>query len=260
MVAVGGRLVRSVALTVCLGVLLAPAGAATRAPHQRLPSGFVHLREVDASIVQDIRYATPSNFTGSVVPGYAVGECILLEAAARALAQVQADLRPRDLGLKVYDCYRPARAVKAFVDWVGRGAGAELGPYWPRTTRGGLVAAGYISSDSNHSRGVAVDLTLVRLDAAAPAGTGSTTAPCNGPAEVRRHDGSLDMGTSFDCFDVMSATGSREITAEQRRNRQLLVSAMAGRGFRNYRREWWHFTYGGARGATKPEDVPVQGR
>ena len=52
------------------------------------------------------------------------------------------------------------------------------------------------------------------------------------------------MGTGYDCFDVMSHTRSPLITPEQRRWRNLLVAAMAKRGFRNYSREWWHFTYG----------------
>ena len=112
----------------------------------RLPAGFVRLRDIDETIVQDIRYATATNFTGAVVPGYQAGECILLREVAEALKLVQSDLRPRDLSLKVYDCYRPVRAVKAFMQWVrtpatpgkgviGRGPNGEISSSWGTSRR-----------------------------------------------------------------------------------------------------------------------------
>src|ERR1051325_3616464 len=78
---------------------------------QQLPVGFVYLRDIDHAIAQDMRYAGPNNFTGAPLPGYDAAECVLREPAARALAAVRADLAPQGLGLKVYDCSRPARAV-----------------------------------------------------------------------------------------------------------------------------------------------------
>ena len=86
-------------------------------PLRTLPEGFVYLRDVDPTILQDIRYAGRDNFTGAPVPGYEAAECVLVRPAAEALAAVQADLRAKGLTLKVYDCYRPARAVAAFVEW-----------------------------------------------------------------------------------------------------------------------------------------------
>src|SRR5689334_4938933 len=85
----------------------------------QLPPGFVYLRDVAPDILQDIRYASLDNFTGRKVPGYDAPECILQRRVAEALAKVQADLRERSLGLKVYDCYRPARATRAFLRWIG---------------------------------------------------------------------------------------------------------------------------------------------
>jgi D-alanyl-D-alanine dipeptidase len=225
-----------------VGCLTATAGGS--AERSRLPAGFAYLRDIDATIVQDVRYAGPVNFTQARVPGYAAGECILLRAVAEALKLVQADLRTRDLSLKVYDCYRPVQAVKAFMQWVEK-AGAAEGQHWPRTQRSELAKLGYIASSSVHSTGVAVDLTLVSLPLvdASPTDPAATYAPCNAAKPAREPDNSLDMGTSFDCFDPMSHTASGEITAEQRDNRRTLVAAMAARGFKNYTREWWHFTY-----------------
>jgi D-alanyl-D-alanine dipeptidase len=84
---------------------------------QALPAGFVYLRDIEPTIAQDIRYAGSDNFTGQALPGYDAAECVLREPSARALAAVQADLAAQGLGLKVYDCYRPARAVQAIVEW-----------------------------------------------------------------------------------------------------------------------------------------------
>jgi zinc D-Ala-D-Ala dipeptidase len=163
-------------------------------------------------------------------------------------------LRPRGLSLKVYDCYRPVRAVKAFMQWVRTPATPGEGRYWPRTKRGDLVKLGYIASNSIHSTGAAVDLTLVPLAATQAARAGAAHAACNVAREL---DNGLDMGTSFDCFDKMSYTDSREITAEQRENRRLLLEAMLTRSFKNYFREWWHFTYVGLPSLPKAQDFVI---
>jgi D-alanyl-D-alanine dipeptidase len=219
-----------------------------------LPVGFVRLREVDATILQDIRYASANNFTGARVPGYDTGECILRREVAEALKLIQTDLRPHGLSLKVYDCYRPLRAVKAFMQWVQKKPDAlGDGRYWLGINRGKLVKLGYIGAHSTHSTGMAVDLTLVAFPFAQPARLDQVVSPgpCNARSADRRPDTSLDMGTSFDCFDAMSNTASPEITEEQRENRRMLVEVMSAGNFKNYVREWWHFTY------TAPESPPV---
>jgi D-alanyl-D-alanine dipeptidase len=224
----------------------------------RLAAGFVHLRDIDPSIVQDIRYATAANFTGRPVAGYEAGECILLREAAEALSLVQSDLKPRGLSLKVYDCYRPVRAVNAFMRWVQQAAEPGEARFWPRTARGDLVKLGYIASNSIHSTGAAVDVTLVpRPSRPAPA-VSSMAGRCNTAGPDRDSDNGLDMGTSFDCFDPMSNTASGEITQEQRENRRLLVAVMSARKFKNYAREWWHFTYVGLRTLPKPQDFVIR--
>ena len=98
-----------------LALLLLALPAAAREP---LPAGFVYLRDVAPSIAQDIRYATPNNFTAAPLPGYGAPECVLRREAAEALARVQADLERQHLSLKTYDCYRPERAVRAFWRWL----------------------------------------------------------------------------------------------------------------------------------------------
>ena len=231
----------------------APAGALA-AP---LPPGFAYLRDVDPSIAQDIRYASADNFVGRPLPGYGAAECVLRRDAALALKQVQADLAPANLGLKVYDCYRPTRAVRAMAQWANDGRSA--GPtkrFFPRLEKSKLFALGYIAMRSAHSSGTAVDLTLIALPRtpAAEINLAASYGSCVGPAAQREPDDSLDMGTDYDCLDPASHTANAAITTEQRRHRDALVAAMRKRGFKNYFREWWHFSYGAPAGAY---DIPI---
>jgi D-alanyl-D-alanine dipeptidase len=232
------------------------------AAQDTLPAGFVYLRDVEPSIAQDIRYAGSDNFVGRPLPGYGAAECILRRDAAAALKEVQADLAASGLALKVYDCYRPERAVRAMVRWANDGgaAGATM-RFFPRLQKNSLFALGYIAARSQHSTGIAVDLTLIEAPGAhiATFDPAAAYGPCTGPAAERSPDNSLDMGTGYDCFDLNSHTRSSAVGAEHRRRRALLVAAMAKRGFRNYHREWWHFEY--ARSApASPHDFPVRAR
>jgi zinc D-Ala-D-Ala dipeptidase len=225
-----------------------------------LPGSFVYLRDIDPTILQDIRYAQLDNFMGRRVPGYEADECILLRRAAEALARVQADLRSKQLSLKVYDCYRPARAVRAFVAWGELPDDGATKRFYPRLDKRSLFGLGYIARQSGHTRGDTVDVTLVVHP------PGSTAAfdpahrygPCTGSFSSRAPDNGVDMGTGFDCFDAMSHTSS-SVTSEQSRWRGTLVSAMSRHGFRNFAREWWHFTLGSSSAKTG-FDFPIRAR
>jgi D-alanyl-D-alanine dipeptidase len=231
-----------------LAVLHLGGLAAAREPSRpALPPGFVYLREVAPGIAQDMRYATSDNFTGRPLPGYDAGECILRREVAQALARVAADLARQHLGLKVYDCYRPVRAVRAMARWSQSGGGGQK-RFYPNVPKSELFARGFIAAHSRHSAGIAVDLTLIaqpaprvaRFDRAAHYG------PCTAPAAQRAPDTSLDMGTGFDCLDVKSATRSGAVTRAQRSARETLRAVMSAHGFRNYFREWWHYEFAGA--------------
>jgi D-alanyl-D-alanine dipeptidase len=222
-----------------------------------LPPGFVYLRDVDPTIAQDIRYAGANNFVGRPLPGYSAAECVLRRDAALALKQVQTDLAAAGLGLKVYDCFRPIRAVRAMAQWANDGAsGGATKRFFPKLEKRNLFALGYIAGQSAHSTGTAVDLTLVARPSApaAPFDAAASYGSCAGPAAERAPDDSLDMGTGYDCFDTASHTASGAIGEEQRRHRAALIEAMRKRGFRNYFREWWHFSYGTPDGSY---DVPI---
>jgi D-alanyl-D-alanine dipeptidase len=225
-----------------------------------LPDRLVYLRDVAPTIAQDIRYASANNFVGRPLDGYDAPECILRRDVATALARVQTDLAASGLSLKVYDCYRPTRAVRTMARWANDGRpGGLTKRFYPKLPKNILFGAGYIAPQSAHSTGNTVDLTIT--EAPPPSvpefDPSATYGPCTGPAAQRAPDTSIDMGTGYDCFDAASSTRSGAITSEQRRWRERFVAAMAKRGFSNYHREWWHFTYG-SRGPSY--DTPIRPR
>jgi D-alanyl-D-alanine dipeptidase len=209
-----------------------------------LPRGFVYLRDIDPTIVQDIRYAGSHNFIGRPIRGYLAAECILSKPAADALATVQRRLAEKKLSLIVWDCYRPRRAVDDFLQWSRDPAQAGMkAEFYPRTDKQRLFALGYIAKPSAHSRGSTMDLGIVPSDfsAAPPPNAPRPLKPCTSPKGERFEDGTIDFGAGYDCLDVLANTSNALVGATALRNRQMLKSYMRGAGFRPYFREWWHF-------------------
>jgi zinc D-Ala-D-Ala dipeptidase len=242
-------------LTAC-GAPAGPAVQSARPTHKptptptisvdsRAPAGFVALSDVDSSILQDIRYATPHNFVGSPINGYLEPLCILTRPAALALHQVQVAARARGYTLKVYDCYRPQRAVDEFVTWAKRlDAQTMKAEFYPDVAKADLFAEGYIGAPTAHSRGSTMDLTLVALPPKPQPSfvPGQPLVPCTAPVARRFPDNSVDMGTGFDCFDSLAHTTDARVTGTPRANRLLLRDLMSAAGFANYRNEWWHYS------------------
>jgi zinc D-Ala-D-Ala dipeptidase len=222
-------------------VAMLASGAATAG---NLPRGYVYLRNVDASILQEIRYASPENFVGRIVDGYGAAECILSSSTAAALVRAQQALKVQGLTLKVFDCYRPATAVTDFIAWSQNASEPGNPFFFPTKRKQALFAAGYLSKVSAHSKGNTVDVAIARIGASAAVPTaGATPEGACTAAGVNAFDGTLDFGTSYDCLNEASATNSARVNAEARDNRRLLERTMRQAGFRNYAREWWHFEY-----------------
>ncbi len=201
-----------------------------------LAKGFVYLKDVDSTIKTDVRYASTNNFVGARVDGYEAKKVIITEKAAEALKKVQAALKEDGYALKVFDAYRPKRAVNHFVRWVrDRRDTKTKKKYYPDLSKSSLLGGGYISGLSRHSSGSTVDLTLI---------------DSNGKE--------LDMGTPFDFFGGESSHNSRIPTPEQQANRQRLKAAMERGGFRAYYKEWWHYTLRGEPFAGQYFDFPVE--
>ena len=234
---------RGVVVALLLWAALAPAraGQAPRvsAATTMEQAGMVDIRSLVPDMSQSIAYAGRDNFVGTPVDGYEAPRCWLKRDAAQALARVDAALRERNLRLRVFDCYRPARAVAHFMRWVDDAGDQRTKPtHYPGLDKQRL-RGDYIAPVSGHSRGGTVDLTLLRCDA-----QGADCAP-------------LDMGTGFDFFGTRAHTDSPEANAAQRANRHLLREAMAAQGFGDYPMEWWHFSYRSTPPLEVVYDVPV---
>ncbi|MFJ9903161.1 M15 family metallopeptidase [Streptomyces sp. NPDC101152] len=241
-------------VTVLAALLTVTAASATprASTEPEAPKNFVALRSVDPTIIQEMRYFTPHNFVGERIDGYEQPVCILTRPAAEALHRAQLRLLRKGYTLKVYDCYRPQRAVNHFVRWAeDLDDQAMKGEFYPSVDKTRLFADGYIAEKSGHSRGSTMDLTIVRLPAkpTRPYHPGEPLVPCFAPKEERFPDNSVDMGTGFDCFDTLAHTLDPRIQGEQHANRLLLKSTMEGLGFVNLAEEWWHYTY-------QPEPYP----
>ena len=184
------------------------------------PSGFVVLADYVPGIVQEIRYHSTYNFVGDRIDGYEEPCALLTVEAARALKAVSGAVNAQGYRLKVFDAYRPACAVRHFVLWGIEDQDLRMKPYfYPELEKQELFKQGYIASQSSHSRGSAVDLTLLDM----------------------RTGREVDMGSPFDLFSERSHPDSPDVTREQHENRMFLQNAMVRAGFRPLNCEWWHF-------------------
>lgn len=188
---------------------------------QPTQEGFVYLDQVLKSARYDVRYAGTDNFVGEPIDGYQKARIILTHEAAAALAAVEKDVALSGLALKIFDGYRPQRAVDEFRRWAADPQDTrQKARYYPDIDKSTLFRDGYIAKHSGHSRGSTVDLTLV--DA--------------------KSGEELDMGSRFDFFGPISHHGTALISVQQTRNRETLRQAMLRHGFEPYSAEWWHYT------------------
>jgi D-alanyl-D-alanine dipeptidase len=219
------------------------------------PAGFVDLAAVAPGVLVNMRYFGDENFVGKPVRGYEAPRCLLARRAALALADAQKELALLGLAFMVYDCYRPQRAVNHFVEWAGDLRDTVTKSFhYPAVNKAVLFASGYISSRSAHSRGSTVDLTLVRMPRRDPY-TAPDCRTLHGPTAP---DGSVDMGTTWDCFDERSHTVNPGVSERARRNRFFLRDLMVKHGFVPYAKEWWHFTLGEETYPSTYFDFPVR--
>lgn len=179
------------------------------------PKDFVDIKTVVPEVVVEARYFGAHNFVGAKIDGYNAPKCLLAEKAAEALKDVQSELSPFGLTLRIYDCYRPQMAVDHFARWAEDIKDTKTKKeFYPNVNKGTLFKDGYIAHRSGHSRGATIDLTI---------------------------DG-LDMGTLFDLFSPLSNTADAKVATKSRANRLLLKTLMDKHGFKNYDKEWWHYT------------------
>jgi D-alanyl-D-alanine dipeptidase len=187
----------------------------------QLPNDFADVQEEIPTIKIELRYFSDNNFVGTKVDGYEANVVILSSQATKALKRVQYELLKDSLSLKIYDAYRPQRAVSHFWRWA-KDVNDTLTKqqFYPNVKKKNLFKEGYIATRSGHSSGSTIDITLVDL----------------------KTNKELDMGTPYDFFGPESWVAYNSITVLQKANRDLLQNVMKKQGFRNYPQEWWHFT------------------
>ncbi len=186
-----------------------------------LPQGFVYVTDVIPTAILDIRYFGDNNFLGTRVDGYEAPTAILTEEAAAALKTAADLLEEQGYYIKVFDAYRPQRAVAHFVRWSKDPADAKMKEqFYPDLDKSVLFELGYIAERSGHSRGSTVDLTIVYMDTLEE----------------------VDMGSGFDFLGEISHHDTDLITEEQAANRSILREAMVRAGFLVYPKEWWRYT------------------
>ena len=184
-------------------------------------SGFVLLSEAVPDAILEIRYYSTYNFVGDRIEGYEEPVAFLTKEAAQALRAASDELIQRGYRLKIYDAYRPQRAVSHFARWAEDIKDTRMKKYfYPELDKSVLFDQGYIDYKSGHSRGSTLDLTLFDM---------------NTEKEV-------DMGGTFDYFGIQSHPDYKEITEEQYNNRMILRNVMIAHGFKPLSTEWWHFT------------------
>ena len=190
-------------------------------PKQTLPEGFVYAKDIIKDLDVELRYYTVNNFVGDTIDGYKANRLIITKGAAEKLKLVQEELQQQNLCIKIYDGYRPQRAVNHFIRWARElNDTVNKQQFYPDVNKRNLFKAGYIASRSGHSRGSTLDLTITN---------GETGEP-------------LNMGSPYDFFGEQSWVDYNDITEEQKKNRELLQTVMLKHNFRNYPKEWWHFT------------------
>ncbi len=186
--------------------------------------GFVSVGEEIPDLLLEIRYYSAFNFIGERIDGYEEPVALMTREAAAALKKVSGAVTERGYRLKIYDAYRPQKAVDHFVRWAGDPADTRMKAFfYPETEKADVIPRGYIAEHSGHSRGSTVDLTLFDMK------TGRD----------------VDMGGPFDYFGELSHPGFAGISPEQHENRMILRKAMIREGFRPLEEEWWHFTLEG---------------
>ena len=191
---------------------------------QELPEDFVLIKDFVPSIAVEMRYCTNNNFTGKPIPGYESRQAVITITTASALKKVQKELNKLGLGLKIFDAYRPQKAVNYFIKWSNQPSDTIMkNKYYPNLKKETLFDLGYIALKSGHTRGSTVDVTLLYV---------------SGPNKGKE----VDMGSVWDLFGVRSGYAYEAVSNSQKENRKLLRELMITHEFLPYDKEWWHFS------------------
>ena len=182
-------------------------------------SDFVDITTIIPDIILEIRYYSTYNFVGERINGYKEPISLMTKEAANALKKVNDYLKEKGYLIKIYDSYRPQRAVDHFVNWTKNNDTKMKKYFYPDIEKKDIIPKDYVASKSGHSKGSTIDLTLFDM---------------NKGKEI-------DMGSTFDFFGEISHPDYLNITNEQKKNRKFLIDSMKQFDFEVIETEWWHF-------------------
>ncbi|MGO3155730.1 MAG: M15 family metallopeptidase [Mesonia sp.] len=186
-----------------------------------IPPDFSYITDSLPLVVLEIRYAGTHNFTGKPVNGYEQPQAILSKPALIQLKKAYQYFLKKGYTFKFFDAYRPQTAVNHFRIWARDPSDTLMKKeFYPKLQKKDLFKLGYISTQSGHSRGSTLDLTLIDLKTGAE----------------------LDMGSPYDFFGTISHHNTQKINEAQKQNRLLLKQGMRKFWFIAYPKEWWHYT------------------
>lgn len=215
----------------------------SHASQQELPEGFVYLRDIDSTIIENSRYFSADNFLGRPVPGYRTHRIICTRKAAERLKAAHDVLKKKNYRFVVYDGYRPQRAVNEFMRWSQDEADQEAKElYYPTVHKKDVFKLGYVAEKSGHSRGSTFDLTIIKVGEHLKPIRVSFRQLANGDVIPFLDDNTQDMGASFDLFHEASHHDSPLVDGQIQEKRNLLRGIMEQHGFKAYKCEWWHYT------------------
>jgi len=214
------RFLVSMAMAICISLCgQISVEARTASPYDS--SDFVVLSEAIPDILQEIRYYSAFNFVGARIDGYEAPIALMTKEAVSGLKNAASDFRKDGYVIKVYDAYRPQRAVNHFIRWASDLKDTKMKAcFYPLLDKQRIIPEGYVATKSGHSKGSTIDMTIVNMK------TGQE----------------LDVGEHFDYFGERSHSDYKGITPQQQTNRAYLISIMERNGFTNLPDEWWHFT------------------
>ena len=208
-------------VAVLFAIVLAVPWGEAKAAEPMDSSDFVAVSDEIPDVLQEIRYFSAYNFVGSHIDGYEEPVALMTREAAAALKDAAAEFRAAGYVIKIYDSYRPQRAVEHFIRWGADAQDIRMKPYfYPTTDKSRVFELGYVAKHSGHSRGSTIDMTIVDMK------TGQE----------------LDVGEHFDYFGERSHYAYKSISQKQQENRKFLRQVMERHGFQGLAEEWWHFT------------------
>ena len=210
-----------------------------------IPDGFVRYTASETDIKIKLMYFSKHNFMGRKAAGYLANDVLILtHQAAKQLLKVQEEFMREGYMLVVYDAYRPKKAVQDFIAWGKDADDTRMKEkFYPYLEKKNICSSGYLATTrSAHSRGSSVDISLLPLNRRLYHPVLRHRRLSNGKTIPFYDDGTLDMGSSVDLFDVVSWSTNENISPFQYKNRIYLQNKMIKFGFDIYEKEWWHFT------------------